>query len=233
MADDKEFRPACKGYEVDRDGVKKRLTRLHAGCGRTLYHDCVNVDISAHVGADVVADLRELPFEDDTFDSVYMAHTLEHIAKPLPVMQELHRVCAHGAVALIRVPYGSSDNAWEDPTHARPYFLDSWGYFSQAAYGGADYGYRGDWTIIDRQLLILAGHGYETLKDNLEELLALVMTTRNVVEEMKAVLRCVKPARNPTEAREASPITFKFHRPPASNDSAGPSIVVPEGSKLQ
>jgi hypothetical protein len=134
-------------------------------------------------------------------------------------MEELTRVCCPGAIAVFRLPFGSSDNAWEDPTHVRPYFLDSFGYFSQAAYGGADYGYRGDWTVVERELIIKPDRGYEQLANDLETLLAVVMTQRNVVDEMKVVLRNVKPIRDPSVAREASPIKFQFkpsHQQPAN-----------------
>lgn len=202
----------CLGYEVVRDDQLVRVTRLNLGCGWRGFIDCCNVDISADVQPDVVCDLtqRPWPFQADTFSSVFCSHLLEHIRDPLAFMEELARVCAPGAVAMFKVPYGSSDNAWEDPTHARPYFLDSFGYFSQGAYGGADYGYRGDWTIMKRELLIRGNRGFEQLSNDLETLLGVVMIQRNVVDEMKVIVRNVKPIRIPSMAREASPISFQF-----------------------
>jgi SAM-dependent methyltransferase len=76
-----------------------------------------------------------------------MAHlgdVIEHLHHTLPLMQELHRVPKPGAKAVIRVPHGASDDAWEDPTHLRGYFQSSSGYFSQQFYWRADYHYRGD-----------------------------------------------------------------------------------------
>lgn len=207
----------AKGVQVTREGKPERVYRLNAGCGRRLYPDCANVDISEKVGADFLVDFDDRglpwPFEDDTFDSVYCSHTIEHIHDPLWFMQELHRVCVNGAVAIFKLPYGASDNAWEDPTHRRPYYLDSFGYFSQAAYTGADYGYRGDWTIVDRALQIFENTGLEVLKDRLDELHAIVMTQRNVVEEFKVIVKCVKPIRTPGTFKETAPISFAFHRP--------------------
>lgn len=216
-------RPECKGHEVVREDKNVRLTRLNIGCGHKKYLDCVNLDLSQLVEPDVIWDItqRPWPFEDDTFDSVYCSHLLEHLFAPLPFMEELARVCAPGAIAIFLTPYGSSDNAWEDPTHVRPYFLDSWGYFSQAAYGGADYGYRGDWTIVDRALRIVKGKGLEQLVSDLPQLLALVMTQRNLVDEMKVVLKNVKPIRTPADARESAPISFDIPRetPEPANDA--------------
>jgi SAM-dependent methyltransferase len=207
----------CKGY-VGRDGVRR--TRLNLGCGTTKYVECVNIDISPSVEPDVILDLNTAalwPFEPDTFNQVYASHILEHIRDPLRMMENLWRVCAPGAIAVFKLPYGSSDNAWEDPTHVRPYFLDSFGYFSQAAYGGADYGYRGDWSIVERALHLWEDKDLESFKDDLQQLLGVVMTHRNIVREFKVVLRCIKPARDPANAREAAPISFGFSRQPAAN----------------
>lgn len=210
----------AKGVEVERDGEQVKVFRVNAGCGTSLYRDCANLDISPSVGADFVCDLNgKLPFDDDTFDSVFCSHTLEHLTNPLGFMQELHRICVHGSVAIFKTPYGSSDNAWEDPTHVRPYFLDSFGYFSQAAYGGADYGYRGDWTPIERELLIVSGHGLEAYRDKLEDLLAVIMTQRNIVEEMKVIARAVKPIRPAGQFKEGCPVSFAFHQPKAVVES--------------
>lgn len=223
----------ARGVEVERDGEKVRVFRLNPGCGARKFHDCCNVDISEKWGADFVVDIdnphswwravgREnyVPlFAEDTFDSVYCSHTLEHLRNPLIFMQELHRICVDKAMAIFKVPYGSSDNAWEDPTHVRPYFLDSFGYFAQSAYAGADYGYKGDWRIVERELLIRGGLELEELKDDLERLMGLVMSQRNVVEEMKVIVQCVKPAREPGTSREAAPIMFKFHRVEAANEA--------------
>lgn len=223
----------CKGFEVDRDGVPTRLTRINVGCGYTRYIDCVNVDIATDVGADVVCDVQfNTPFPDDTFDSVYCSHVIEHLPHPLRFMQELARICAPGAVAIFKLPYGSSDNAWEDPTHVRPYFLSSFGYFSQAAYAGADYGYRGDWTTIGRELLVAKDRGFERYYNDLPALLALVMIQRNVVDEMKVTLRNIKPIRNVDEAVEQAPITFQFQTPrPKKSDADTLTIQLPSGVK--
>lgn len=218
----------AKGVEVKRDGEKVRVYRINPGCGKTSYPNCANVDVqeSSEPRPDFVCDLNgKLPFDDDTFDSAYCSHTLEHLTNALGFMQELHRVCVNGAPAVFKVPYGSNDNAWEDPTHVRPYFLDSFGYFSQAAYGGADYGYKGDWAIVERALKIVAGHGLEDFKTHLEDLLSIVTTQRNIVEEMKVTLRCVKPIRIPGTFREQAPVMFDLPKPKAlvDHDSGTPS----------
>ena len=115
-------------------------------------------------------------------------------------MQELHRVAKPGARAVFRVPYGSSDDAFEDPTHVRQYFMSSFGYFSQPYYWRADYGYRGDWATEMVTLLVDAAR---YAGKSAEEIMSDVRTLRNVVKEMVVELRAVKPVREPKAELQA------------------------------
>ncbi len=171
--------------------------RLNVGCGRNSLPGWVNMDCIALPGVDIVADLEHcdknpLPFEDDSVDEFLLQHVIEHIRAPLPLMQELHRVAKPNALAVIRTPYGSSDDAWEDPTHVRAYFIGSFGYFSQPFYWRADYGFRGDWQPV-RIILRIPYRLVEGL--NSTEILQVVHRDRNVVQEMQAELRAIKPIR--------------------------------------
>jgi SAM-dependent methyltransferase len=171
--------------------------RLHLGCGKTILSGWVNLDLLPGAGVDVVADLDKcgevpLPFEADTFDEFLAAHLFEHIRNPLPFMQELHRVAKGGAKAVFRVPYGSSDDAFEDPTHVRRCFMNTFGYFSQPFYWRADYGYRGDWKTERIRLMVSKKrHQGKSIESVMEE----VMHLRNVVREMTLDLVAVKPIR--------------------------------------
>jgi SAM-dependent methyltransferase len=179
--------------------------KLNFGCGRDIRQGYVNVDITALPGVDhVLIPGRPYPFADDTFDEIVMSHVVEHIAEPLPVMQELHRIAKPGAICKIACPYGSSDDAFEDPTHVRQYFKDSFHYFSQPVYWRADYLYRGDWQPERIVLLVkrdaIAGCKNET------DLMDRVNRHRNVVQEMRAQLRAVKPIREPRRDLMTAPI---------------------------
>ena len=174
-------------------------SRLNVGCGRDAQPGWVNLDAVQLPGVDIVADLEHcdadpLPFEDNRFDEFLLSHVIEHIRNTLPLMQELHRVAKAGARALIRCPYGSSDDAFEDPTHVRQYFLNSFGYFSQPYYWRADYGYRGDWRVEKIELAVdRATHEGMAAAEILER----VQSRRNIVREMIAELEAVKPIREP------------------------------------
>lgn len=175
------------------------LKRLHLGCGRNILEGWINLDSFDLPGVDVVADLdnckdETLPFEKDSIDEFLLSHVLEHLKNPLPLMQELHRIAKPDAKIVIRLPYGSSDDAWEDPTHVRPYFLLSSSYFSQPYYWRADYGYRGDWRT-NKIILSVSPQDHEGL--SAKEIIHKINTLRNMVLEMVIEMTAIKPIREP------------------------------------
>jgi SAM-dependent methyltransferase len=187
--------------------------RLHLGCGRTILPGWINLDSFPLPGVDLVVDLDgcepgRIPLADDSVDEFLAAHLLEHIRAPLPLMQELHRIARPDGLCTVRVPYGSSDDAWEDPTHVRPYFLNSFGYFGQPYYWRADYGYRGDWRVERLELIL----NDPSLRDkSIETIYQAVRGQRNLVTEMVATLRAVKPVRDcRRELQELPPVVYLF-----------------------
>lgn len=173
--------------------------RLNVGCGRNILENWLNLDSAALPGVDLVADLEKLretriELPDDSVSEFLLSHVIEHVYDSLGLMQELWRVAMPGAVAVIRVPHGGNDDAWEDPTHVRAYFAKSFGFFSQPFYWRADYGYRGDWQpekirlVVDRKCF--AGLSFP-------EAHAKIQIERNAVMEMICEMRAVKPIRDP------------------------------------
>ncbi len=180
------------------------VIRLNLGCGRNVQPGWVNIDMARLPGVDLIADLNEcrrvpLPYADDSVDQFLLCHTLEHIPDSLGLMQELHRIAKPGANCIVHVPYGSSDDAWEDPTHVRAYYRGSWGYFSQPYYWRADYGFRGDWQVELIQLVVAKASGEAA------DYLRRIDHERNIVIEMVATLRAVKPIREPKRELQTSP----------------------------
>lgn len=187
--------------------------KLNLGCGRNIMPGWVNVDAAALPGVDVVADLdacrtTPLPFGNDSASEFLLSHVLEHIRDALALMQELHRVAEPGAKLIIRGPYGSSDDAHEDPTHCRLLFANSFAYFSQPTYWRADYGYRGDW---ETEQIVLFVRKSENEGLTAEEVLRKVNQLRNVVLEVYAVLKAVKPIRPPDRSlQKAATISLQL-----------------------
>ena len=69
-----------------------------------------------------VADLTDLPFEDDSFDLVFCLEVLEHIPDPAPALAELARVCRGDIV--LSVP---SEPWFRLGSLARGKYLEDWG----------------------------------------------------------------------------------------------------------
>ena len=96
---------------------------LDIGCGSAKFPGAVGLDISANTDADIVHDLDVFPYpiEDGSFDQILMQDVIEHVAQPIRVFEELHRIARPGARIQLRTPHFSSVLAYGDPTH-RHYF---------------------------------------------------------------------------------------------------------------
>jgi len=178
--------------------------RLNLGCGRDIREGWDHIDCVPLPGVDQVVDFDGkpvLPFPDDSVACSEGSHVIEHLADPLPFMEELWRVTRPGGRAVFRCPYGSTDDADEDPTHVRRMFAGSWAYFGQPHYWRATYNYGGDWQPVKVTLTVFPG--LEGATD--AELRSMIRFQRNVVAEMAAVLRCVKPAREPRRELQEAP----------------------------
>jgi ubiquinone/menaquinone biosynthesis C-methylase UbiE len=185
--------------------------RLHLGCGGDIRPGWINLDTRRLPGVDVVADLdacrrKQLPFPADSIDEFLGSHILEHLNDPLAFMQELHRIAKPASRLVFRVPYGSSDDADQDPTHVRRYFMRSFYYFSQLGYTHFDYGYSGDW---DTDSIVLTVDAARHKGKSFDQLLEEVRSQRNVVLEMIATLAAVKPARKPG-SMQPKPMRLEF-----------------------
>jgi len=69
------------------------------------YGDVVAVDLASTARPDAAADLKRLPFADDTFDAAFCAQVLEHEREPAAVVAELYRVLRPGAKLLLTAPH--------------------------------------------------------------------------------------------------------------------------------
>jgi predicted SAM-dependent methyltransferase len=81
---------------------------LDVGSGRYKVHDiCVGVDAyTENDGVNVKAYMWDMPFYDDSIDTIFCFHALEHISKyqVLPTLDEFHRVLKPGGKILLLVP---------------------------------------------------------------------------------------------------------------------------------
>lgn len=106
---------------------------LNLGCGRRRVEGAVNVDVTEETRPDVLHDLdvRPWPFPDDYFEEVVAYDVVEHLAETIKTLEEIHRVCRHGARVKITVPHFACSNAFTDPTHRHYFGRFSFGYVTE------------------------------------------------------------------------------------------------------
>lgn len=82
---------------------------LNIGCGECRYENLLGVDVRKTVAVDVQADIRKLPFKDNSIDNIAAEDVAEHFRRvefPL-VVKEWHRVLKSNGVLRIKTPYFS------------------------------------------------------------------------------------------------------------------------------
>lgn len=96
--------------------------KLDIACGQNKRPGFKGVDIAPGEGVDFVWDLEQFPwepFKDSSVTEAHVSHYLEHTKDFVKFMNEVWRICQHGAKVTIISPYYSSIRAWQDPTHTR------------------------------------------------------------------------------------------------------------------
>jgi predicted SAM-dependent methyltransferase len=97
--------------------------KINIGAGDVKLEGYVTLDYDSATNPDYVVDVEKdkFPFEDSTVETVVAHHILEHLGEGyFHCLQELYRVCKHGAIIDIRVPHHRHETFAADPTHRRP-----------------------------------------------------------------------------------------------------------------
>lgn len=69
---------------------KPKERKLHIGCGKVYLHGWVNVDIFTSVEADLYCEMTRLPFEKESFSTLYCSHVLEHAHRHMVIATLAH-----------------------------------------------------------------------------------------------------------------------------------------------
>jgi hypothetical protein len=138
-------------------GRERTSVRLNLGCGNDILPGFVNHDRVRHrPEVDVAHDLQVLPWpwDDDLAEEIRLLDVLEHLPEVLPVLDECWRVLQPSGVLHVRVPHYLHENAWIDPTHRRPFHLDSFDYLDPDTYWGAQYGFytHRKWKLASKEI---------------------------------------------------------------------------------
>lgn len=108
---------------------------LNIGCGNNYESGWINCDLSKKVKADAYFDCGrdKWPFKNSTFDKIKAEMVFEHLpdySARLHFLKEAHRVSKKNARIFLSVPHFSSQGAWGDLQHVRPFTSMSLDYFA-------------------------------------------------------------------------------------------------------
>ena len=86
-----------------------------------------SLDLNSPI-ADINADIKNMPFEDQSFDIIICNHVLEHIENDMLALKEIYRVLKKGGFAILQIPLNKSldttyeDNFIKDPEERKKHF---------------------------------------------------------------------------------------------------------------
>lgn len=114
--------------------IKQKLqtdsVRLDLGCGANKPESYIGVDVYPGSKADIITDLNQrFPFPDSSVDEVRAHDIIEHLPDRIHTMNEIWRICKHGAKVDIRVPSTDGRGAFQDPTHVSFWNINSFFYY--------------------------------------------------------------------------------------------------------
>lgn len=94
--------------------------KVNFGGGTNILPGFTNIDILDIPEVDMVADLSKgIPLPDNSVDEVIGYYFLAHLPDTYFIMQEIYRVCVHGAKVTFKIPYYQSEAAFKDTTQIR------------------------------------------------------------------------------------------------------------------
>ena len=106
--------------------------KINLGCGMDKQEGYINIDNRPEMEPDIIADILDMPFENDSVDEVRAFDVLEHIAigSTIPAINEIFRVLKHDGIFQHHTPSTDGRGAFQDPTHVSFWNANSWFYFT-------------------------------------------------------------------------------------------------------
>ncbi len=109
---------------------------LDVGCGINKLPNAIGIDRNPASHADLLVDIDSFPypFDDNSFDRIYAAHVIEHVADVMQTMEEFYRLVKPAGVIFLATPHYTDFSSFCDPTHR--WHLTSYSF----RYFGVDHG---------------------------------------------------------------------------------------------
>ena len=102
---------------------------LDLGCGLNKQPGAWGVDSTKVGDQQFNLDDTPWPLPSDHFAVVYALQVFEHLKDRVRTMEELYRICRHGALVYVTVPDGYCTGYVQDPTHKNPWNVGTFLYF--------------------------------------------------------------------------------------------------------
>ena len=95
------------------------MKKLNLGCGPDIREGWDNVDIQKGKGILKSFNLNKFPypFEDNSYEIIYLNNVLEHLSEPDKVIDELWRISKKEGIIEIIVPHYTNKGAYSDMQH--------------------------------------------------------------------------------------------------------------------
>lgn len=94
----------AKGKNKKENMKPEKIIKLNLGSGTTRYEGWKNVDFDRKCKPDYVANVKKLPFKDNSIDEIFASHILEHTTIQDDVLKEWERVLKPNGRITIAVP---------------------------------------------------------------------------------------------------------------------------------
>lgn len=108
--------PFFDSRKIIKNEIKgKNIVALNLGSGNSdLGEYLLNVDLLPYENVDVICDIENIPFKDNSVDYIINIAVLEHVPNPQKVISEIHRILKPGGKIYCFIPF-------MQPFHASPY----------------------------------------------------------------------------------------------------------------
>ncbi|UOE41373.1 class I SAM-dependent methyltransferase [Chryseobacterium suipulveris] len=108
--------PFFDARKIIKNEIKgKNLVALNLGSGNSDFgDDLLNVDLLPYENVDIICDIENIPFKDNSVDYIINIAVLEHVPNPQKVIAEIHRILKPGGKIYCFIPF-------MQPFHASPY----------------------------------------------------------------------------------------------------------------
>lgn len=137
-------------------GMKKSIPELIPPGEDQLNLGCGNHHIEGAIPLDYPewdADYDQIPFSDESIDTIHMYHFLEHTKDPIEILIECDRVLKVGGTVNITVPYYSSNLYGADLDHKHSFNENTW----RVLFGNPYYNkHKIEWTLTVHANFIMA-----------------------------------------------------------------------------